>query len=95
MTQPELDCSVHTDTRLLFDESLRTHLRPSASTVEFYADSITPDSDHFKDSNLLTPDSGDAEVICEFGDNLLNADIMLPCGIVMTKPHYCSQARQF
>ncbi len=63
MTQPELDCSVHTDTQLLFDESLRTHLRPSAPAAEFYADSITPDSDHFKDSNLLSPDSGDAEVI--------------------------------
>ena len=46
--------------------------------AEFYADSITPDPDHFKDSNLLNSDSGNVEVILEFDDNLLNADIMLP-----------------
>ena len=62
--------------------------------AEFYADSITPDPDRFKDSNLLSPDSGDVEVILEFDDNLLNADIMLPCGSVLTKPRYCSHARQ-
>ncbi len=84
MTQQELDCLVHTATRLHFDESLRTHPGPSAFAAEFYADYIPPDPEHFKDSNLLSPDSGDAEVILEFGDNLLNADIMLPCGSVMT-----------
>jgi hypothetical protein len=62
--------------------------------AEFYADSITPDPDRFKDSNLLSPDSGDVEVILEFDDNLLNADIMLPCGGVLTKPRHCSHVRQ-
>ncbi len=94
LTQQELDCSVHTATRLQFDESLRTHLGPSATAADFPTDNITPDPDHFKDSNLHSPDSGDAEVILEFGDNLLNANIMLPCGSVMIKPHCCSQARQ-
>ncbi|KAL3822681.1 hypothetical protein ACHAXA_009563 [Cyclostephanos tholiformis] len=33
--QFEFDCPVHTATRLCFDESLRTHLGPSASAAEF------------------------------------------------------------
>jgi hypothetical protein len=70
-----------------------THLGPSAS-AEFYADNITPDPDYFTNSILLSPNSDDVADILEFGDNLLNANIMLPCGGVMTKLRYCSQARQ-
>jgi hypothetical protein len=85
LTQQELNCSVHTATRLCFDESVKTHLGPSATAADFPAEDITPDLDHFDDSKLLSPDADDVEVTPEFGDNLLNAKIMLPCGGVLTK----------
>ena len=93
MTQQELDCPVHTAMRLCFDESVWMHLGPSVTMADFPAKDITPDLDHFGDSKLLSPDSADVEVTPEFGDNLLNAKIMLPCGGVLTKDCVTAQKR--
>jgi hypothetical protein len=67
------------------NETVKKHLGPSATAADFPAEDITPDLDHFDDSKLLSPDADDVEVTPEFGDNLLNAKKMLPCGGVMTK----------
>ncbi len=71
---------MHTATQLCFDESVKTHLGPSATAADFPAEDITPDPDHFDDSELLSPDADDVEVTPEFGDNLLNSEIILPHG---------------
>jgi hypothetical protein len=92
LTQQELQCSVHTAARLHFDESVRTHLGPSATVADFPTEDITPDPDHYDNSDLISPDAGDVAVTPEYGDNLLNAEIMLPRGGVMTKG--CVSARK-
>ena len=94
LTQQELQCSVHTASRLRFDESIRKHLGTSATVADFPAEDVTPDPDHFDGGDLIGPDLPDVEVTPEYGDNLLNAEIMLPRGGVLTKPRYCSHARQ-
>jgi hypothetical protein len=67
-------------------------LKSSGAALDFPAKDITPDLDHFDDSELLSPDSADVEIMPEFGDNLLNAKIMLPRGGVLTKgPRYCPE----
>jgi hypothetical protein len=93
LTQQELQCSVHTAARLSFDESIRTHLGPSATVADFPAEDITPDPDHYDGSDLISPDAGDVEVTPEYGDNLLNAEIMLPRGGVMTKGRVSARKR--
>jgi hypothetical protein len=59
LTQHELDCSVHKAKRLCFDESVQTHLGPSATAADFPGEDITPDLDHFNDSELLCLDADD------------------------------------
>jgi hypothetical protein len=93
LTQQELDCPVHTATRLCFDESVWMHLGSSATTADFPAKDITPDLDHFDDSKLLSPDSADVDVMPKFGDNLLNAKIMIPRGGILTKGHVTARKR--
>jgi hypothetical protein len=56
LTQQELQCSVHTATRLCFDESVRTHLGPSATVADFPTEDITSDPDHYAGSDLISPD---------------------------------------
>ncbi len=54
---------------------------------------ITPDPDYYDDSNLVGPDAGDVEVTPEFGDNLLNAEIVLPRGGIITKGRVAARKR--
>ena len=61
--------------------------------ADFPAEDITPDPDHYDGSDLISPDAGDVEVTPEFGDNLLNAEIMLPHGGVMTKGRISARKR--
>ncbi len=68
-----------------FDESIATHLGPAATVQDFPAENLTPDPDHFDDSNPIDPDYGAAETTPEMGDNYLSAEIMLPCGGTMVK----------
>jgi len=46
---------------------------------------LTPDPDHFDDSDPIDPDYSDAEITPEIGDNDLSAEIMLPRGRTMVK----------
>jgi hypothetical protein len=92
LTQQELQCSVHTAAQLRFDESIRKHLGTSATVAGFPAEDVTPDPDHLDGSDLISPDLTDVEVTPEYGDNLLNAEILLPRGGVMTKG--CVSARK-
>jgi hypothetical protein len=46
---------------------------------------LTPDPDHFDDTDLIDPDHSDAEITPEMGDNYLSAKIMLPRGGTMVK----------
>ena len=62
LNQQELQCSVHTAARLCFDESIWTHLGPSATVADFPTEDITPDPDHYDNSDLISPDAGDVEV---------------------------------
>ncbi len=51
----------------------------------FSAKNLTPDPDHFDETNLIDPDYGDAEITPEIGDIYLSAEIMLPRGGSMVK----------
>ena len=93
LTQQELQCSVHTAAILRFDESVRTHLGPSATVADFPTEDITPDPDHCDDSDQVGPDAGDVKVTPKFGDNLINAKIMLPRGGIMTKGRVSTRKR--
>ena len=53
LTAEELACPVHTANRLKFDESIKTHLGPSATAADFPAEDLTPDPDHYEDSKIL------------------------------------------
>jgi hypothetical protein len=73
LTDEELQSSVHLDKRRQFDESIATHLRPTSTVQDFPAENLTPDPDHFDDSNPIDPDYGYAEITPEMGDNYLSA----------------------
>jgi len=85
LTDEELQSSVHLDKRRQFDESVATHLGPTSTVQDFPAENLTPDPDHFDDSDPIDPDYGDAEITPEMGDNYLSAEIMLPRGGAMVK----------
>jgi hypothetical protein len=53
---------------------------------------LTPDPDHFADSDFIDPDYGDAKIMPKMGDNYLSAEIMLACGGTMVKG--CVAARK-
>jgi len=71
--------------RRQFDVSIAAHLGPAATVQDFPAKNLTPDPDHFDDSDLIDPDYGDAEITPEMNDNYLSAEIMLPRGRTMVK----------
>jgi hypothetical protein len=54
---------------------------------------LTPDPDHFDDTNLIDPDCSDAEITPEMGDNYLSAEIMLPRGGTMVKGRVATHKR--
>ena len=54
---------------------------------------MTPDPDHYDDTNLIDPDYGNAEITLEMGDNYLSAEIMLPRGGTMVKGHVAVRKR--
>ncbi len=46
---------------------------------------MTPDPNHFDDTDFIDPDYGDAEITPKMGDNYLSTEIVLPCGGTMVK----------
>ena len=50
---------------------------------DFPSENLTPDPDHYDDTDLIDPDRSDAEITPEMGDNYLSAEIMLPRGGTM------------
>jgi hypothetical protein len=93
LTDEELQSSVHLDKRRQFDESVATHLGPAATVQDFPAENLTPDPDHFDDTDPIDPDHGDAEITPEMGDNYLSAKIMLPRGGTMVKGRVATRKR--
>jgi hypothetical protein len=77
LTDKELQSSVHLDKRRQFDESVATHLGPASTVQDFPAKNLTPDPDHYDDTDPIDPDHGDAETTPEMGDNYLSAKIMV------------------
>ena len=76
----ELPSPVHLGICRQFDKFVATHLSRAAMVQDFPAKNLTPDPDHFDDTNITDPDYGDAEITPEMGDNYLSAEIMLPRG---------------
>jgi hypothetical protein len=85
LTDEELQSSVHLDKRRQFNESVATHLGPASMIQDFPAKNLTPNPDHYDDTDSIDPDHSDAEITPEMGDNYLSAEIMLPCGGTMVK----------
>jgi hypothetical protein len=81
------------DKRCQFDESVATHLGPAATVQDFLAKNLTPDPDHFDDTDCIDPDYGDAEITPKIGDNYLSAEIMLPRGGTMVKGRVAAHKR--
>ena len=93
LTDEELQSSIQLDKRRQFDESVATHLGPAATVQDFPAENLTPDPDHFDDTDPIDPDHGDAEITPEMGDNYLSAEIMLPRGGTMVKGRVATRKR--
>jgi hypothetical protein len=93
LTDEELQSSVHLDKRRQFDESVATHFGPASTVQDFPAENLTPDPDHYDDTDPIDPDHGDAEITPEMGDNYLSAEIMLPRGGTMVKGRVAARKR--
>jgi len=93
LTNKELHSSVHIDKRCQFDESVATHLGPASMVQDFPAENLTPDPDHYDDTNPIDPDHGDAEITPEMGDNYLSAEIMIPRGGTMVRGRVTARKR--
>jgi hypothetical protein len=93
LTDEELQSSVDFDKQCQFDESVTTHLGPASTVQDFFAKNLTPDPDHFNETNFIDPDYRDAEITPEMGDNYLSAEIMLPCGGTMVKGYVAVHKR--
>jgi hypothetical protein len=93
LTDKELQSSVHLDKQRQFDESVATHLGPVSTVQDFPAENLTPDPDHYDDTDPIDPDHGDAEITPEMGDNYLSAEVMLPRGGTMVKGRVAAQKR--
>ncbi len=76
-----------------FNQSVFTHLGPAATTGDFEAKDLTPDSAYFDDANIIDPDYGDAEITPKMGDNYLTAELMLPRGGTMGKGRVSARKR--
>jgi len=85
LTDEELQSSFHLDKQCQFDESVATHLGLASMVQDFPAKNLTPDPDHYDDTDLIDPDRSDAEITPEMGDNYLSAKIMLPRGGTIVK----------
>jgi hypothetical protein len=95
LTDKELQSSLHLDKQCQFGESVATHLGPAATIQDFPAENLTPDPDHFDDTNFIDPDYSDAEITPKMGDNYLSAEIMLPRGGTMVKGHVAARKRDW
>jgi len=95
LTHEELHSSVHLDKRRQFDESVATHLGPTSAVQDFSAKNLTPDPDHYDDTDPIDPDHGDAEITPEMGDNYLSAEIMLPRGGTMVRGRVAMRKRDW
>jgi hypothetical protein len=54
---------------------------------------LTPDPDHYDDTDPIDPDHGNAEITPEMGDNYLSDEIMLPRGGTMVKGRAAARKR--
>ncbi len=75
LTDKETHCPVHLEMRRVFDETVASHLGPNTTDLDFLAEDLTPDFDHYDNDHDLDPDHGNLDVTPEMGDNYLNAEI--------------------
>ncbi len=64
LTDKELQSSDHLDKQRQFNEPVATHLGPASTVQDFPAENLTPDPDHFDDSDPNDPDYGDTARSC-------------------------------
>jgi hypothetical protein len=93
MNNEEIHCSIHQETRRVFNETVTHHLGPNATEQDFPAKDLAPDYDFYDDDHYFDPDHDDLEVTPEMGDNYLNADISVPRGGTLAKGRVTSQKR--
>jgi hypothetical protein len=75
-----------------FDVSVHESIEPAATETDYPAKDLTPDYEAY-DENIITfdPDYSDIEVMPETGETFIGAEILLPCGGIMTKGHVTVQ----
>ncbi len=93
LTDEERQSSIHLDKRRQFDESVVTHLGPASTVQDIPAKNMTPDPDHYDETDPIDPDQGDVEITPEIGNNYLSAEIMLPRGGTMVKGRVAGRKR--
>ena len=93
LTDKEHQSSVHLYRQRKFNESVATHLGPAATVQDFPAKNLTPDLDHFDNTDIIDPGYGDAEITPKMGDNYLSAEIMLPRRDTMVKGCFAARKR--
>ena len=70
LNNEELQSPVHLDKQHQLDEYAATHLGPASKVQDFPAiENLTPDPDHYDETDPINPDHGDVEITSEMGDN--------------------------
>ncbi len=78
LTDKETHCPIHLEMHRVFDETVASHHGPNTTDLDFLAEDLTPDFDHYDNDHDLDTDHGNLDVTPEMGDNYLNADISVP-----------------
>ena len=69
LNDEELQSPVHLDKQRQFDGSVATHLGPASTVQDFPAKNLTPDPDHYDETDPIDPDHSDVEITSKMGDN--------------------------
>ena len=104
LTNDELSDPIHKASRQAFDLAIAESHGPSATAGDFPADELTPEYDNFESvhdnddfqigSADENPDPADTELVTpEQGDNLINAEVEIPRGGILTKGRVVSRKR--
>jgi hypothetical protein len=93
LTDKEIHCPIHLESRRVFDETIANHLGSNATEQDFPAEDLTPNYDFDDDDHDLDPEHGDLEVTPEMGDNYLNTEISVLQGGTLMKGRVTSQKR--
>ena len=69
-----------------FDQAIDQTLGPAAKTTDFREQDLTPENEFLEGSaDSIDPDHCDLKVTPEIGENFIGAEIMIPCGGVLSR----------